>query len=89
VGDAKVVIRPERVALEPHESSGPNRVPAMVERVVYLGSAHQVWVRLPTGDRLQVLLQSDGQPVPYVHGDPVQAHLPPDALRVLAGNGEA
>ncbi|MEA2330686.1 MAG: spermidine/putrescine transport system ATP-binding protein [Thermoleophilaceae bacterium] len=88
-GDARVVIRPERVLLEPHDAPGPNRVPAMVERVVYLGSAHQVWVRLPTGDRLQVLLQSDGEPVRYVHGDPVQAYLPPDGLRVLAGDGEA
>jgi spermidine/putrescine transport system ATP-binding protein len=35
VGPAKLVIRPERVELEPHEAdSGPNCLPGMVERVV-------------------------------------------------------
>ena len=32
------VIRPERVKIEDFGSAGPNRVPAMVERLVYLGS---------------------------------------------------
>src|SRR5207344_2441995 len=37
-GEAKIVIRPERIELEEHGSpSGPNRIPAMVERVVYVG----------------------------------------------------
>ena len=33
---AQAVIRPERVRVEPHGSAGVNRVPAMVERLVYL-----------------------------------------------------
>src|SRR5690349_554653 len=36
---AQAVIRPERVRVEPHGSTGVNRVPAMVERLVYLGAA--------------------------------------------------
>src|SRR5437764_5973700 len=41
-GETRIVIRPERVRLEPHESTGENRVPGMVERVVYLGNSNQV-----------------------------------------------
>src|SRR5438067_3569807 len=36
-GPVRVTIRPERVRLEPHGSSGENRVPGMIERVVYVG----------------------------------------------------
>jgi spermidine/putrescine transport system ATP-binding protein len=89
-GPAKIVIRPERVELEPHGSpSGPNRLPGMVERVVYVGSGIQVIVRAATGEVLQALIQNTGTPVPYDQGTPVQVHLPAEALRVLpAGNGD-
>src|SRR5690242_12626708 len=40
-GPTKVLIRPERVSLEPADGTGQNRLPAMIERVVYLGNAHQ------------------------------------------------
>jgi spermidine/putrescine transport system ATP-binding protein len=84
-GPAKIVIRPERVELEPHGSpSGPNRLPGMVERLVYVGSALQVIVRVATGETLQALVQNTGKDVPYEQGTPVQLHLPRDALRVLA-----
>jgi spermidine/putrescine transport system ATP-binding protein len=84
VGPAKIVIRPERVELEPHGSpSGPNRLPGMVERRVYVGSAVQVIVRVATGETLQALLQNTGKSVPYEQGTPVQLHLPADALRLL------
>ena len=43
---AQAVIRPERVGVEEHGSSGPNRVPALVDRIVYLGAATQVILRL-------------------------------------------
>jgi spermidine/putrescine transport system ATP-binding protein len=82
---AHAVIRPERVRVEPYESAGGNRVPAMVERLVYLGSATQLILRLATGAELQVLLQNDGSHEDLAHGTPVRAYLPPDALRVLAG----
>jgi spermidine/putrescine transport system ATP-binding protein len=90
-GEAKIVIRPERVELEEHGSpSGPNRIPAMVERVVYVGSAIQVIVRGATGESLQALVQNTGGGIPYEQGTPVQLHLPVDALRVLpSGIGDA
>ena len=84
-GPAKIVIRPERVELEPHGApSGPNRLPGMVERLVYVGSAVQVIVRAATGEALQALVQNTGKSIPYKQGTPVQLHLPSEALRVLA-----
>ena len=90
-GEAKIVIRPERVGLEEHGSeSGPNRIPGMVERVVYVGSAIQVIVRAATGESLQALVQNTGAGIAYEQGTPLQLHLPPDALRVLpSGIGDA
>jgi spermidine/putrescine transport system ATP-binding protein len=89
-GPAKVVIRPERIELEPHGApTGPNRLPGMVERVVYVGSAIQVIVRAATGDALQALVQNTGKGAPFEQGTPVQIHLPAEALRVLpAGEAE-
>ena len=84
-GPARIVIRPERVELEAREAaSGPNRLPGMVERLVYVGSAVQVIVRVATGEVLQVLVPNTGKALPYEQGTPVQVHLPVDALRVLA-----
>ena len=89
-GTAHAVIRPERVRVEPHGSPGPNRVPAMVERVVFLGAATQVMLRLAPGVPLQALVQNDGEHPDLAQGTPVHAYLAPDALRVLAGaRGEA
>jgi spermidine/putrescine transport system ATP-binding protein len=84
-GRAHAVIRPERVRIEEHGSAGDNRVPAMVERVVFLGAATQVMLRLATGVSLQALMQNDGERPDLAQGTPVHAYLPPDALRVLAG----
>jgi ABC-type Fe3+/spermidine/putrescine transport system ATPase subunit len=86
-GQVRVVIRPERVRLEPYGTTGPNRLPGMVERLVYQGPATQVVVRLPTGEPLQALVQNQGQPVTWDQGTAVAVHLPPDALRVLAEPG--
>jgi len=82
---AHAVIRPERVRVEPHGSDGPNRVPALVERVVFLGPATQLMLRLATGASLQALLHNDGERLDLAQGSPVHAYLPADALRVLAG----
>jgi spermidine/putrescine transport system ATP-binding protein len=79
------VIRPERVRIEEFGSAGPNRVPAMVERLVYLGSATQVFLRLAAGTDIQALIQNDGDQGQLAQGTPVQAYLAPDALRVLSG----
>ncbi len=86
---AHAVIRPERVRVEPHGSPGSNRVPALVERVVVLGAATQVMLRLATGTSLQASLQNDGERVELAQGTPVHAYLPPDALRVLPASASA
>jgi spermidine/putrescine transport system ATP-binding protein len=83
---AHAVIRPERVRIEDYGSAGPNRVPAMVERLVYLGSSTQVFLRLAAGSDVQALLSNDGgQHLQLAQGTPVHAYFAPDALRVLAG----
>jgi spermidine/putrescine transport system ATP-binding protein len=82
-GEVRVVIRPERVRLEPYGTAGPNRVPGMVERLVYQGPATQLVVRLASGDPLQALVQNQGEPMSWTQGTAIAVHLPPDALRVL------
>ena len=82
---AHAVIRPERVRIEEFGSAGPNRVPGMVERLVYLGSTTQVMIRLAAGAQIQALVQNDGSAAHLTQGTPVHVHLAPDALRVLAG----
>ena len=82
-GAVLLAIRPERVAIEPYDSSGPNRVPGMVERLVFLGSATQVVLRLAEGSLVQALVQNTGEHTPHAQGDAVRVHLPADALRVL------
>jgi spermidine/putrescine transport system ATP-binding protein len=81
------VIRPERVRLEESSASGQNRVPGMVERVVYVGSIMQVIVHLAPGQSLQAWVQNQGDGLPYGQGHPVSVHLPVDALRVLMDTG--
>jgi spermidine/putrescine transport system ATP-binding protein len=87
LGTAHVVIRPERVRIEEHSAAGPNRIPGMVERLVFLGAATQVLLRLAPGAQLQALVQNDGEhPQHLAQGTPVQVYLAPDALRVLRGS---
>jgi spermidine/putrescine transport system ATP-binding protein len=82
-GSAKMVIRPERVGLDSYEGSGENRVPGMVERSVYLGSAEQLVIHLATGDTVHALVRNEGRTAPYEQGSAVRVHLPADAIRVL------
>jgi len=82
-GDARAVIRPERVRVEPYESTGENRVPGMIERVVYLGSSEQLVIRLASGEVVHASIANDGTARDYAQGTAVQAHLPAEALRVL------
>jgi spermidine/putrescine transport system ATP-binding protein len=88
-GPSKVTIRPERVHLEDQDAGGPNRIPGMVERLVYLGNSVQVITRLAIGTTIQVLVQNAGEEIPWKQGTPVQAYLPPEALRVLTDTGAA
>ena len=63
----------------------------MVERVVFLGSATELILRLATGASLQALLQNDGDATvgALAQGTPVHLYLPPDALRVLPDSPSA
>ena len=88
-GPVKVVIRPERVLVSEGEPTGDNVVPAMVERLVYVGPTTQVHLRLPHGAPLQAMVANhDGRPE-WAPGTPVSATLPADALRVLAPDAAA
>ena len=83
-GAVKVTIRPERVDVEPQGTTGENRVPGMVERVVYVGSVKHAMVTLATGQKLQAWVPNDGSAAfPYDAGAAVSVHFPADALRVL------
>jgi spermidine/putrescine transport system ATP-binding protein len=86
-GETKLMIRPERVRVEAHEATGDNRVPGIIERVVYRGNADQVFIRLAGGDQIQALVQNAGDERPHEAGDAVRVHLPAEALRVLADTG--
>ena len=79
----KVTIRPERVRLDAHDASGENRIPGMVERLVYLGPITQLIVRLAQGDTVQVMVPNQGGELSYEQGTPVSVFLPSEALRVL------
>jgi spermidine/putrescine transport system ATP-binding protein len=87
-GPVKLVIRPERVRVEEQGASGPNRVPAMVDRTVYVGSTMQVIVRLPGGQVVQALIPNRGDAHAYPQGAAVSLFLPPEDLRVLKAEGQ-
>ncbi len=86
-GETRLMIRPERVRLEAHETTGENRMPGIIERVVYRGNADQVFIRLAGGAQIQALVQNVGDGTPPQAGDAVRAHLPAEALRVLGDTG--
>jgi spermidine/putrescine transport system ATP-binding protein len=87
LGASKITIRPERVDLQETGTTGENRVPGMVERVVYVGSTLQVFVTLAPGQRIQAWIQNEGNAVPFESGTPVAVHLAREALRVLPDTG--
>jgi spermidine/putrescine transport system ATP-binding protein len=86
-GPCRLVIRPERIRVEAHGTPGENRVPALVDRLVYLGSTTHVLLRLAHGDTLQAAVQNAGDGLSFDQGSAVTAHLPADALRVLGTLG--
>jgi spermidine/putrescine transport system ATP-binding protein len=84
-GEVKVMIRPERIEIEPHAATGDNRLPGVVERSVFLGGMHEVHVRVLGGSLLKATVANDGKllPVSLEQGEAVSLHLPPSGLRVL------
>ena len=89
LGPCKVTIRTERIDIEPQGTSGENRIPGMVERVVYVGATLQVFLRLASGQTIQAWIPNDGDAQSRASGDAIVAYLPTDALRVLPGGGTA
>jgi len=85
-GEVKVMIRPERILLERHDTPGDNRMPGLVERAVFLGGLHEVHIRVLGGELLKATVSNDGKPldVALEEGTAVSLHLPRDGLRVLA-----
>jgi hypothetical protein len=61
----------------------------MVERVVYLGSTSQVFVRLPQGSVVQSLVTNAVNEEPWSSGDACRVRMPSDSLRVLETSGDA
>jgi spermidine/putrescine transport system ATP-binding protein len=87
-GPIRIVIRPERVRLEDQGAAGDNRIPGMVERVLYVGSVIHVIVHLAHGETMQAWMQNRGGDPPWQQGTPVSVHLPSDAIRVLVDDTE-
>ena len=85
-GDCKVTIRPERVDLEAQGTTGENRIPAMVERVVYVGSVLQTDHPPAVGpDDPGVAAERRRRRDRRPPGPPITVHFPREALRVLPG----
>jgi spermidine/putrescine transport system ATP-binding protein len=82
-GAVKMMIRPERVGIEPAGTDGLNRLPGLVEHSVFLGSFRELRVRILGGSLVKAILANDGVPLAYEQGSAVTLHLPSDALRVL------
>jgi spermidine/putrescine transport system ATP-binding protein len=84
-GSVKVVIRPERVKIEPNGAAGSNRVGAVVDRSVYLGNGVRVIMNLLTGQSVVALTQTEDSETAqtWPPGTRVTCHFPPWALRVL------
>jgi len=94
-GARKVVVRPERISLVPVEDTAPvaeghNTFHGLVDRIVYLGPATHVVVRLADGQTLLVTVPNTGEPLssPFVSGRAVRASFPPEAARLLTGGGD-
>jgi ABC-type Fe3+/spermidine/putrescine transport system ATPase subunit len=89
-GEVKVMIRPERIVIEPHASSGEQRMPGIVERSVFQGGAYEVHIRVLGGELLRAMVPNDGgvSPSSLEAGAAVSLHLPADALRVLTPSEE-
>jgi spermidine/putrescine transport system ATP-binding protein len=94
-GSGKVIVRPERIVLEPAEDAAPepaghNVFHGLVDRIVYLGPTTHVVVRLADGQTLLVAVPNTGEPLssPFVVGRPVRATFPAEAARLLPGDEE-
>jgi spermidine/putrescine transport system ATP-binding protein len=90
-GRAKVVIRPERIGIEPAGIPGENRIPGLISNVVYLGSGLQLAIQLASGHVVTALVPNNGEETvaAWSPGTSVSCRLPPAGLRILAGHAAA
>ena len=90
-GQAKVVIRPERIGVEPAGAPGTNRVPGLLTNIVYLGSSLQLAIQLASGHAVTALVPNNGDEstAAWSPGMAVACHLPPTGLRLLASHEPA
>jgi spermidine/putrescine transport system ATP-binding protein len=82
-GDARVVVRPERVRLGAYGLDGPNRLSGLVDRLVYLGPTTQVVVRLSHGATVHALVTNADGALDLAPGTAVSVEIPADGLRLL------
>ncbi|MEJ0015907.1 MAG: ABC transporter ATP-binding protein [Acetobacteraceae bacterium] len=88
-GDKAVIaLRPESIRVLPAEAAteGPNRVPAVIETVIYRGINTQYILRMPNGEPLMVIRQNDegGGPVAGLgHGASVIASWDMDRNKLV------
>ena len=82
-GSVKAMIRPERVRIEAQGTTGENRLPGLVEHVVFLGSFREVRVRLLGGALVTAVQPNDGTESVQSRASSVSVHLPAESLRVL------
>src|ERR1700750_2811255 len=59
VGAVKVMIRPERIVIEPPADTGDERLPGIVERSVFLGGSHEVHVRVLGGELMKAVVAEE------------------------------
>jgi spermidine/putrescine transport system ATP-binding protein len=82
-GSVKAMIRPERVRIEDQGTLGENRLPGLVEHLVFLGSFREVRVRLLGGALVTAVQANDGTESVHAQGSAVSVYLPAESLRVL------
>jgi spermidine/putrescine transport system ATP-binding protein len=84
-GDVRVMIRPERIVIEPHGGAESEHLPGIIERSVFLGGSHEVHIRVLGGELVKATVSNDGthEAGALESGSAVSLRLPPESLRVL------
>jgi ABC-type Fe3+/spermidine/putrescine transport system ATPase subunit len=90
-GKATLIIRPEKVLLNPSLPS-VNSFPGRIARMKYLGSSIEYHIALPSGEQVIVRKQiTENQEVMHWIDEEIMVQLPPSSLCLVeeTGGGEA